>query len=341
MASEAGVYAEEDLDAAVTAGVLSAQNVQAFRDFVARRQSTTVVDEEHFRLLTSFNDIFVAVAAILFLGAVTWLGAQWSGVVGPVLAAVFSWGFAEYFTRRRRMALPSIVLLLSFVGAMFFLGMAFWHGWNDANPGVAMLAGAALGGLSAYAHWRRFRVPVTVAAGTVAVLAGFLGLLQDRFPSLQGAGLWPVILVGGVIIFVLAMWWDASDRHRSTRRSDVAFWLHLVAAPAIAHPVFQALGVLEGTASALHAAMAVVIYLGLAVVALMVDRRALLISALIYVLYAISTLFKGSVAVNQSFGLTALVLGSSLLLLSASWHRARAVLVRRLPAVVQARLPAV
>jgi hypothetical protein len=29
------------------------------------------------------------------------------------------------------------------------------------------------------------------------------------------------------------MWWDSSDRARLTRRSDVAFWLHLLAAPMI------------------------------------------------------------------------------------------------------------
>ena len=33
--------------------------------------------------------------------------------------AVTSWGLAEYFTRQRRMALPSIVLLLAFVGGVF------------------------------------------------------------------------------------------------------------------------------------------------------------------------------------------------------------------------------
>src|SRR2546430_3225670 len=42
-------------------------------------------------------------------------------------------------------------------------------------------------------------------------------------------------------MFLFAMWWDGSDRARLTRRSDVAFWLHLLAAPMIVHPVFTLL----------------------------------------------------------------------------------------------------
>lgn len=330
------MYSDDDLDAAVQAGILSGKNVQAFRDFVARRQSTTPVDEEHFRLLTGFNDIFVAVAAILVLVAVGWLGEVAWAPVGPLLVAGSSWGLAEYFTRRRRMALPSIVLLLSFVGGAFFFASALAKAVDAVGFGGAMVVGAVAAGVAAYGHWRRFRVPITVAAGTLAVAGGVLAFLLDRFST---PNLWPAILACGLAIFGLAMAWDASDRSRSTRRSDVAFWLHLAAAPLIVHPVFSALGLLQGTASVAQAMVAVALYLFLAAIALVVDRRALLISALVYVLYAIATLFKGSMAVNYSFGLTALVLGSALLLLSASWHRARALLVRRLPAALQARLP--
>ena len=44
------------------------------------------------------------------------------------------------------------------------------------------------------------------------------------------------VLIAGLGVFTLAMWWDRSDRVRQTRRSDVAFWLHLLAAPMIAAP---------------------------------------------------------------------------------------------------------
>ena len=55
------------------------------------------------------------------------------------------------------------------------------------------------------------------------------------------------MLLLGVGVFLFAMWWDASDRARLTRRSDVAFWLHLLAAPMIAHPIFTLLGLNNGS----------------------------------------------------------------------------------------------
>jgi hypothetical protein len=73
--------------------------------------------------------------------------------------------------------------------------------------------------------------------------------------------------------------------------------------------------------------------------ALAIDRRALLVSALAYVLYALTELFKQFGAVELNVALTALIIGSALLLLSAYWHQARKVIVMRLPASLQSRLP--
>ena len=49
----------------------------------------------------------------------------------------------------------------------------------------------------------------------------------------------------------------------------------------------------------------------------------MLVSALAYVLYALTELFKQFGAVELNVALTALVIGSALLLLSAFWHQAR------------------
>jgi len=76
------------------------------------------------------------------------------------------------------------------------------------------------------------------------------------------------------------------------------------------------------------------------IVALAVDRRALLVSSLAYVLYALAGLFKQAGAVSLNVALTALVIGSALLLLSAFWHSVRRIVVTALPADLQARLPA-
>ena len=73
---------------------------------------------------------------------------------------------------------------------------------------------------------------------------------------------------------------------------------------------------------------------------LAVDRRALLVSALFYVVYAMVALFKAAGTLSASFALTALVIGSALLLLSALWHRVRAAVLTLFPAGLRARLPA-
>jgi hypothetical protein len=339
------MYTDEDLDAAVTAGVLRAADAAGFRAFVERGRSKAAVDEEQFRLLTGFNDIFVSIAVVLMLAAVSWFGNQGGPALGGAVIAATSWVLAEYFTRRRRMALPSIVLLLGFAAGMFSLGVglaALGLEFTARNLMMQLAVGAALAMVGTYAHWRRFMVPITVAAGTAAALGAVLLLLVGLVPALTGH--WPpLLLAGGLLVFAFAMWWDTSDRTRTTRRSDVAFWLHLSAAPMIVHPTFTMLGLAGGGAAAdlPRAGVAVATYFLLALVALAVDRRALLVSALIYVVYAMMALFSAAGTLSASFALTALVIGSALLLLSALWHRARAAVLLLLPAGLRARLPVV
>jgi len=135
------------------------------------------------------------------------------------------------------------------------------------------------------------------------------------------------------------MRWDGSDRERTTRRSDVAFWLHLLAAPMIVHPIFTLLGLNDGNATVMEALVVVALYVAMGVTALAIDRRALLVSALAYVLWALADLFKRFGAVELNVALTALVIGSALLLLSAFWHQARVAVVRPLPVSLRDRLP--
>jgi len=209
------------------------------------------------------------------------------------------------------------------------------------GAGIALLAGGA-----SLLHWRRFMVPITVAAGTAALAAMAVALIMAAIEPMVGrdgmenALLW-LLFGAGLIVFGFAMRWDMSDRARETRRSDVAFWLHLLAAPMIAHPLFHVLGVTEGqNISALAALGVVVIYILLGLVALAVDRRALLVSALAYVLTAMTLLFRQFGMVELNVALTGLVIGSALLTLSAFWGPIRRAVVSPLPDQWRGRLPA-
>lgn len=351
------MYSESDIDGAVEAGALSAEAAASFRAHVSALRAVPAVDDESFRLLTGFNDIFVSIAAVLLLVAMGWMGNAIrlfaedhspSPFMGFAVAAA-AWGLGEYFTRERRMALPSIILLLAFAGGLMFgfaalFGSAFAPngvvGDNDRVMALVMAGAAALTAGGVWLHWRRFMVPITVAAGA-AVLSGLVvSLVMAAVP-----GLWDhvlkLMLAAGAAVFALAMWWDMSDRTRTTRRSDVAFWLHLLAAPMLVHPIFSMMGMLEGTAAPAQAAVVILLYIALGFVALAIDRRALMVSALIYVLYALSSLIESSGAVDLSFGLTALIIGSALLLLSAFWTAARRHIVGYLPDDIAGRLPVV
>jgi hypothetical protein len=121
----------------------------------------------------------------------------------------------------------------------------------------------------------------------------------------------------------------------------VAFWLHLLAAPMIAHPIFHWLGVNDGEAIGAGAAVGVLaIYVLMGLVALAIDRRALLVSALAYVLAALTYLFREFGMVELNVALTALVIGSALLCLSAFWSPIRSAVVARLPGDMRTMLPA-
>lgn len=356
------MYSQQEIDDAVASGVISAEAAGALRMHVERQRSTAIPDEEQFRLITGFNDIFVSIAAAILLFAVGWIG-QWIGQnaglvvdvngpspLAPLAVAATAWPLAMFFTGRRRMALPSILLLLAFViGVFATVGLAIATAigpdtMNDNNllTGILVAVSAAVTAGAAWLHWRTFHVPITIAAGAAALAAVAVGLLlaalgQD--PAHAKNIVLGFILLLGIGVFLFAMWWDGSDRARLTRRSDVAFWLHLLAAPMIAHPVFTLLGLTSGHVSVAEGIAVVLLYVLFGIAALAVDRRALLVSALAYVLFALNELFRQFGAVELNVALTALVIGSALLLLSAFWHQARAAIVAPLPNGLRERLP--
>jgi len=357
-----GMYSQNELDEAVATGAISAEAATALRAHIERQHETPTVDEEQFRLLTGFNDIFVAIAAAILLFSVAWIG-QWLGQklgltvegdgpspVAPLAVAVTAWGLALFFTAKRRMALPSILLLLAFVGgvfatAAFSLVLAIGPEELESNPPLAGILAAISGAVAAAAAWlhcKRFRVPITVAAGAASVAAIAVGLLVaalgENVDSAKNLILGFVLLLG-IGTFLFAMWWDSSDRARITRRSDVAFWLHLLAAPMIVHPVFTLLGLNDGNATIGEGFVVILLYVVIGITALAIDRRALLVSALAYVLFALQQLFQQFGAVELNVALTALVIGSALLMLSAFWSQARGAVVRPLPESLRERLP--
>jgi hypothetical protein len=110
------MYSESDVRSAVDAGAISAEAAEALRAHVAAQRAIPAADEEGVRLVSGFNDIFVSIACLLVVFAAAAVGsATRLDFLGGLLVAVAAWIMAEVFTRRRRMALPSIILLLALV----------------------------------------------------------------------------------------------------------------------------------------------------------------------------------------------------------------------------------
>ncbi len=377
------MYSQDEINSAVAAGVLTQDAADALRAHTAQIRERPVTDEEHFRLVNSFNDVFVTIGIVILLIAAGAIGQAIGGAfvsvpewpisdtstdeinrimsmretaealkmaIAALLVTAVSWPLAEFFTGKRRMALPSIILLVAFVGGVFASAVGIGRliaGFENTVVGaILILASGILAMLAAWFHWRRFKVPITVAAGAAAAAASFLAfvgsLVEVTVGTDPGDWLLPFIFVAGVAIFAFAMRWDTSDPTRETRRSDVAFWLHLLAAPMIAHPIFYATGVMDNSSdvSVIGALAVLAIYILFGFVALAIDRRALLVSALAYVLVALAFLFDTFGAVELTFALTALVIGSALLTLSAYWSPVRRKIVSGLPEGLQAKLPA-
>ena len=108
------MYSQQDLDEAVASGAVSADAAVSLRTFIDAQRASPSADEEQFRLINSFNDIFVSIASAILLFAVGWIGqsaGESIGLVidyngpsplGPVAVAATAWGLALFFTAKRR-----------------------------------------------------------------------------------------------------------------------------------------------------------------------------------------------------------------------------------------------
>src|SRR5256885_3021030 len=348
------MISSEILAKGVERGIITAEQAERLRalENVGEPPELPVSpDDEQLRFISGFSDVFVTLGLAMFLGAIG-LFAVWtfSGFVFGFAIAASTWLLAEFFTRVRRMALPSIVLLIVFASAVFIAaGDAI--GANSAGFSLTDLLGLGTGRPTVVAgaafvtvllvalHYWRFRVPITIAAGCAALTGTVFSLFYGLVPNLPPVAYNAVILVCGLAVFAFAMQFDMADPERRTRRTDIAFWLHLLAAPLIVHSltkglVMDAAKLDPGTAVAIIA-----VFLALSFIAVLIDRRAMLVSGLSYAGVAFWTLIRQAGFSDMTIPLTFLTLGAFVLLLSAGWKPLRAGILKLTPLTLTRRLP--
>jgi hypothetical protein len=341
---------DQHLEAAVAKGILSTEQVARLRELAGSvatddlfQPAVVDPDDERFRLIGGFNDVFVTIGVLLLVSALIGLASALGFALGfTLIALVAGWGLSEIFARRMRLALPSIVLAVMFACAGAFLATTLAHAVMPLEPvafgklskdqqglyllffGVGMIAAA--GG-----HFWRFRVPIDVAILAVGVMCMTYGVLLALVPAWAGDSRSLVFGSFGILAFIAALRVDASDPRRLTRRSDMAFWLHLLAAPLIVHAIIPFVGGSSDDLGMAQAVSVLLIFAVLGLVALVIDRRALLVSALSYTGIAIAYLLSQSVAEEMQLSLTLLGLAVLVLGLSVGWRSLRRVIVPGLP----------
>ncbi|MEO3997081.1 hypothetical protein [Mesorhizobium sp. CAU 1732] len=375
----------QTLDNAVVEGVISpAQRDRLHQMEQALTLSPDDDDsaqDENLRLIGGGNDLFVTVGIVLLTAGFyfvlsTLIENRPIWIAG--LLAGFSWLVAEVVTRQHRMKLSSTVLSLLFAGSIAAVLLLV----ADARYTIRMpeslwqllalrqIVGPAgylvLGGVIAAAaiYFWRFRVPIL--AGVVAIAATLLAFLQtalilydgvaagsvampqiEEMPELLRASLY-MPLICGLVVFAIAVALDIHDRERRTTWSDCAFWLHVVSAPMLVHPLFimatgqdVVLGNIEPDTSA--TIMLALLIASFVYVALAIDRRSLLVPTLAYfgslgIYYLVNS--TANTTGVPPFALILLVVGALIITFGAGWQHIRRLIVRpTLPTSVLNKLP--
>ncbi len=338
---------QDDLRAAVAVGHLTEAQAAGLLALAAARHEGRAAmppEDEPFELFRGFAEIFVTVGlAILIFGI---FGLIWfmGGRTAFVLLIPVSALLAEYFTIRRRMVLPSILLTSTLAGAVMasFLGVPLIGFspirqalWQDPNLAIALAAT----GLALILWFIRYRVPFSMFLVGLCSLSIFLWLadtyrprtiptpLVETFDLAQGSSPAIALLVFGLLALAGGIWFDMRDPHRLGRQSASGFWLHVLAAPSLVNTValtFYNMG--PGTGYILLA-----LALGLAAaLALIIDRRSFFTAGIGYMIF-LGFYTLGDAHNPRSWWVVLILIGLALTGLGAKWTELRGHIMRLLP----------
>ncbi len=341
----------DELSAAVGAGVIGRSDAERLAEFLARYRASHGIhdyeldDAESIRFVRGLHDVFLTIGVTLLLVGIGYTARLATVSAWPYAVGIAAWVLAEYFTRAKRLTLPSIALSIAFGVAGGFAALLI--GLNNPSlwpepENVAVTRYTPLlmpigMFLSSALFYLRFRLPFTLAQLVAVIAAGVMTVFGSSFPQLK-----LVFLILGLLAFALAINFDLKDPERRTVAADNAFWLHLSAAPLIVHAAIGFVWTDKVTDLSLSAALlTMVVIFALAFVALVIDRRALLVAGLFYFGAALFVVIRNTAAQETTvLAITLLILGGSLVLLGVGWRTLRRTAVNALiPPALARRLP--
>lgn len=346
-------FTRDDLRAAVAAGILSEGQAASVTTLVqgrAGKRSAMPAEDEPFEFFRGFSEIFVSLGLVILMSGVAAMLAWFGGVnlliaVPFGVAAVAFW-WANYFTLKRRMNLPSMVLACAF-GAGLYTSALTLAAMAELPTRVTLMGSFAVGVLGMVLWYRRFRLPFSAfilglfvlgvvysVTASVDSLGGFVeGSRSGGFSALFDLGESPYFamatLLFGIGAFLVGMWFDTRDPYRLGRHAATAFWCHMLAAPALVNTVALTLYNTGGRSGVVLLMVALV---GISVLALVIDRRSFLSAAIVYIAIVIAWIVVGSG--DGDFGtwtLIVIILGALITAVGTWWVPLRAALMRALP----------
>ena len=316
-------------------------------------------DTEAPRFVRGFHDVLITIGLVVLLIGLWGLANRYA----PLLAIVV---LAEILVRRQRLALPAVVLTVALVVWVFYMVVSYVSSTPTLSDNftIGAIVLVAPFPLSLALFYWRYRVPLSLALFLFSLFGLFLAAVFYVAGTVTGSSNVPadypiqtmmILLVTALGSFALAMRYDLSDPQRVTRRSDVAFWLHLATAPALLYSTILLALRLELASSGivftnltdalfggyLQAVTVLVAVLVMMLIGLIIDRRAFVTAGLVSLGLATAAILRHNNAGLDKVGfLVLMIVGLVVLVIGIGWTDLRRLIVRRLPAGVQARLPA-
>ncbi len=347
---------KDRISAGVDAGIITPDQALALRklplDSMPEQFATTRTGDEPFALFRGFRDVFLAIGIVILAVGLTSVAGQllgmrfdlqagWTDALFGLILAVIAWGVAEWVTGRLRMPLASLVTAFAFCAAFAatLISLTEMAGLSSGTGLSIDLLAPVFGALGALLFYIRFRLPAALLFVAGGLSATILRLIDPTWFDSPGVTFQFAAFAVGLVIFAVALSYELRDPQRVQRQSENAFWLHLLAAPLIVFALTGGATSLDvgSTGEALRM-FAVVFVLGL--LALVIDRRAFIVSALLYLAGAIAyTVNQSGAAPDTQFAITALVLGLFVVGLALGWQPLRQAFLAILPNRLSSRLP--
>lgn len=311
----------------------------------------TPPDTETPRFVRGFHDVLITIGIIILLVGLGTLASIFS--VPPAIFVL-----SEILVRRQRLALPAVVLTIAMAISMSLIAQVWLV--SELPEGTNVLTLTLLFFLPplvvlGFYAWR-YCVPIAVSALILTVSGLLLALFFRVLDAVLGSGFVlvdhpylsaSVLLIAALGLFVFAMRYDLSDPLRVTRRSDIAFWLHLATAPTLLYASLSFLllpsqtNILElSKVGLVNGALPVTIVVAiLMLVGIVIDRRAFVTSGLISLIVAFTSIVGGVGKMENGWAVAMLFVGLLVLALGIGWRGLRRYVISALPDAWQHRLP--